>query len=101
MAKGKPGERSCANPSCAAGWNRAYPSGHPRGRDVARAKGPSRPGDTVGGDGGGEGTRMTDVGERLRLLEQHVQRAIELIGTVRAENAVLREERAALQARVD
>jgi FtsZ-binding cell division protein ZapB len=44
---------------------------------------------------------MTEgVQERLTLLEQHVQRAIELIGTLRAENARLATERRALEARV-
>ena len=41
-----------------------------------------------------------DVQERLTLLEQHVQRAIELIGTLRAENAQLATERRSLEARV-
>jgi FtsZ-binding cell division protein ZapB len=41
-----------------------------------------------------------DVQERLTLLEQHVQRAIELIGTLRAENARLGTERRSLEARV-
>jgi len=40
-----------------------------------------------------------DVQERLTLLEQHVQRAIELIGTLRAENAQLATERRRLEAR--
>jgi FtsZ-binding cell division protein ZapB len=35
---------------------------------------------------------MTDVAERLLLLEQHVQRAIELIERLRAENARLTKE---------
>jgi hypothetical protein len=41
-----------------------------------------------------------DVQERLTLLEQHVQRAIELIGTLRADNAQLTTERRSLEARV-
>jgi hypothetical protein len=41
-----------------------------------------------------------DVQERLALLEQHVQRAIELIGTLRAENARLAAERRGLEARI-
>jgi hypothetical protein len=41
-----------------------------------------------------------DVQERLTLLEQHVQRAIELIGTLRAENAQLATERRRLEARL-
>ena len=41
-----------------------------------------------------------DVQERLTLLEQHVQGAIELIGTLRAENAQLATERRSLEARV-
>jgi len=41
-----------------------------------------------------------DVQERLTLLEQHVQRVIELIGTLRAENARLATERRSLEARV-
>jgi FtsZ-binding cell division protein ZapB len=35
---------------------------------------------------------MTDVAERLLLLEQHVQRAIEQIERLRAENARLTKE---------
>ena len=41
-----------------------------------------------------------DVQARLAVLEQHVQRAIELIGTLRAENARLSGERRTLDARV-
>jgi FtsZ-binding cell division protein ZapB len=41
-----------------------------------------------------------DVQARLTLLEEHVQRAIELIGTLRAENARLAEERRGLERRV-
>ena len=41
-----------------------------------------------------------DVQERLGLLEQHVQRAIELIGTLRAENSRLSAERRSFDARV-
>jgi hypothetical protein len=41
-----------------------------------------------------------DVPERLALLEQHVQRAIELIGTLRAENKRLASERQGLEARI-
>lgn len=41
-----------------------------------------------------------DVQARVALLEQHVQRAIELIGNLRAENARLSGERRALDARV-
>ena len=41
-----------------------------------------------------------DVQARLAVLEQHVQRAIELIGTLRAENARLSGERRTLDTRV-
>lgn len=41
-----------------------------------------------------------DVQARLELLEQHVQRAIELIGALRAENARLAAERQGLEARI-
>jgi hypothetical protein len=41
-----------------------------------------------------------DVQARVSLLEQHVQRAIELIGSLRADNARLAGERRALEARV-
>ena len=41
-----------------------------------------------------------DVQARLTVLEEHVQRAIELIGTLRAENARLTTERRGLEARV-
>jgi FtsZ-binding cell division protein ZapB len=41
-----------------------------------------------------------DVLARLTLLEAHVQRAIELIGSLRAENARLTTERRGLEARV-
>jgi FtsZ-binding cell division protein ZapB len=41
-----------------------------------------------------------DAPARLTLLEEHVQRAIELIGTLRAENARLAEERGGLERRV-
>jgi FtsZ-binding cell division protein ZapB len=41
-----------------------------------------------------------DIQARLTLLEEHVQRAIELIGTLRAENARLTTERRGLEARV-
>jgi FtsZ-binding cell division protein ZapB len=41
-----------------------------------------------------------DVRERLTVLEEHVQRAIELIGTLRAENARLAAERRDLETRV-
>lgn len=40
-----------------------------------------------------------DATARLALLEQHVQRAIELIGTLRHDNARLSRERAELFAR--
>jgi FtsZ-binding cell division protein ZapB len=43
---------------------------------------------------------MGDVPERLAVLEQHVQRAIELIGSLRAENARLVTERRSLETRV-
>jgi FtsZ-binding cell division protein ZapB len=43
---------------------------------------------------------MTDGVERFQLLEQHVQRAIELIERLRAENARLSEERSGLAERV-
>ena len=43
---------------------------------------------------------MTDVAERFVVLEQHVQRAIELIDRLRAENARLAEERSGLAERV-
>jgi FtsZ-binding cell division protein ZapB len=41
-----------------------------------------------------------DAQARLTLLEEHVQRAIELIGALRAENARLTGERQGLEARV-
>ena len=41
-----------------------------------------------------------DAQARLELLEQHVQRAIDLIGTLRAENARLATERRGLDARI-
>ena len=41
-----------------------------------------------------------DVQARLTLLEEHVQRAIELIGTLRAENARLTAERRGVEGRV-
>jgi len=41
-----------------------------------------------------------DAQARLALLEQHVQRAIELIGSLRAENTRLSSERRTLDARV-
>jgi phage host-nuclease inhibitor protein Gam len=41
-----------------------------------------------------------DVMERLRLLEEQVQRAIERIGELRAENARLRAERGDAEPRV-
>lgn len=44
---------------------------------------------------------MSDAASRLALLEQHVQRAIELIGTLRDQNARLTAERAALGRRVE
>lgn len=47
-----------------------------------------------------DGRPNSDVQERLALLEQHVQRAIELIGTLRAENTRLATERRSLEARV-
>jgi FtsZ-binding cell division protein ZapB len=42
---------------------------------------------------------MSDVVERLLLLEQHVQRAIELIDRLRAENGRLTKELDALRQR--
>ena len=44
---------------------------------------------------------MSEAGERLQLLEQHVQRAIELIESLRAENDRLVRERARLSAEVE
>lgn len=44
---------------------------------------------------------MSEASDRLALLEQHVQRAVELIGSLRAENARLVEERAGLLARME
>jgi len=44
---------------------------------------------------------MSEASERLLLLEQHVQRTIELIGALRAENGRLTQERAALVKRVE
>ncbi len=44
---------------------------------------------------------MSDLGERLLLLEQHVQRALELIERLRAENARLVAERAGLVERIE
>jgi FtsZ-binding cell division protein ZapB len=47
-----------------------------------------------------EGRVGHELQERLTVLEQQVQRAIELIGTLRAENARLTAERRSLEARV-
>jgi FtsZ-binding cell division protein ZapB len=47
-----------------------------------------------------EGRAGDDLQERLTVLDQQVQRAIELIGTLRAENARLTAERRSLEARV-
>jgi FtsZ-binding cell division protein ZapB len=47
-----------------------------------------------------EGRGGNDLQERLTVLEAQVQRAIELIGTLRAENARLIAERRSLEARV-
>ena len=67
----------------------------------AEVRGAGRGGPGAGRPGRGRKVRMTDdVQERLALLEQHVQRAIELIGTLRAENARLAAERRRLEARV-
>jgi len=44
---------------------------------------------------------MSDAADRLGLLERQVQRAIDLIERLRAENAQLREARAKLTASVD
>jgi hypothetical protein len=44
---------------------------------------------------------VSDLGERLLLLEQHVQRALELIERLRAENARLVAERAGLVERIE
>lgn len=44
---------------------------------------------------------MTDPGERLAVLEQQVQRAIDLIETLRAANRRLTEEREALAQRLE
>jgi FtsZ-binding cell division protein ZapB len=41
-----------------------------------------------------------DAADRLAVLEEHVQRAIALIGSLRAENARLAEERATEAVRV-
>jgi hypothetical protein len=41
-----------------------------------------------------------DVAARLAVLEQHVQRAIEMIGSLRTENARLVTERRGLEARI-
>ena len=41
-----------------------------------------------------------DVQARVTLLEQHVQRAIDLIGALRAENARLAAERRGLDTRI-
>jgi FtsZ-binding cell division protein ZapB len=41
-----------------------------------------------------------DIRGRLTVLEEHVQRAIELIGTLRAENARLAADRRDLETRV-
>jgi hypothetical protein len=41
-----------------------------------------------------------DAQARMELLEQHVQRAIDLIGTLRGENARLGAERRGLEARI-
>ena len=44
---------------------------------------------------------MGDVTEHLAVLEQHVQRAIKLIETLREENARLAQDRGDLLARAD
>jgi FtsZ-binding cell division protein ZapB len=44
---------------------------------------------------------MSEAGERLQLLERHVQRAIELIESLRAENDRLVRECARLSAEVE
>jgi FtsZ-binding cell division protein ZapB len=44
---------------------------------------------------------MAEAGERLELLEQRVQQAIELIERLRVDNARLGTERAALAERVE
>jgi FtsZ-binding cell division protein ZapB len=41
-----------------------------------------------------------NIQARLALLEEHVQRAIELIGTLRAENTRLATERRGLETRI-
>jgi FtsZ-binding cell division protein ZapB len=41
-----------------------------------------------------------DVQARIALLEQHVQRAIELIGTLRAENARLSAQHRGFETRI-
>ena len=47
-----------------------------------------------------EGQPADDLEERLTVLEQQVQRAIELIGALRAENTRLTAERRSLEGRV-
>jgi FtsZ-binding cell division protein ZapB len=44
---------------------------------------------------------MSEASERMQLLESHVQRAVELIETLRADNDRLARERARLATEVD
>jgi hypothetical protein len=44
---------------------------------------------------------MSEASERMQLLESHVQRAVELIETLRGDNDRLARERARLAAEVD
>jgi FtsZ-binding cell division protein ZapB len=44
---------------------------------------------------------VAEIGERLAALEREVQRAVELIGSLREDARQLREERAALTERVE
>src|SRR5262249_35098868 len=71
--------------------------GGQRGAPGSRGATPAEPGRR----GARRGPLVTDLGERLLLLEQHVQRALELIERLRAENARLVAERAGLVERID
>src|SRR5262249_10818084 len=69
----------------------------PRGGGAAPAE-PRRRGARRRGRGG---RTMTDLGDRLLVLEQRVQQAIALIERLRAENAQLVAERAGLVERIE
>src|SRR5262249_37642736 len=84
---------------------RATPSGaRSRGAGRGRASRRSseaegRPAQAEGGSPPAEGS-SNDLQERLARLEGQVQRAIELIGTLRSENARLTGDRRSLETRV-